>query len=103
MGYGLPGSIGAKVAKPDCQVINIDRDASFNIKMAELSRAARYKITAKVICSNYEMGIVMDLRRLYYEERVHHTQQRMPNLCLLERLLASPPKSVGFHLSLDPN
>ena len=44
MGYGLPACIGAKVAKPDHLVIDIDGDASFNMTLTELSTAAQFNI-----------------------------------------------------------
>jgi thiamine pyrophosphate-dependent acetolactate synthase large subunit-like protein len=35
MGYGLPAALGAKVARPDCLVIDIDGDASFNMTLSD--------------------------------------------------------------------
>lgn len=53
MGYGLPAAIGAKVARPDALVIDLDGDASFNMTLTELSTAAQYNIGIKVIiCKN---------------------------------------------------
>ncbi|KAA8566890.1 hypothetical protein EYC84_009987 [Monilinia fructicola] len=47
MGYGLPAAIGAKVARPDALVIDIDGDASFNMTLTELSTAAQFNIGVK--------------------------------------------------------
>ncbi len=47
MGYGLPAAIGAKVARPEALVIDIDGDASFNMTLTELSTAAQYNIGVK--------------------------------------------------------
>jgi acetolactate synthase-1/2/3 large subunit len=83
MGYGLPAAIGAKVAKPDCLVIDIDGDASFNMTMIELLTAAKYKIAVKVLLfNNEEMGMVSDLQRLYYSERFVHNCQGNPDFIL---------------------
>jgi acetolactate synthase-1/2/3 large subunit len=105
MGYGLPAAIGAKIAKPDCLVIDIDGDASFNMTIAELSTAARYNIGVKILlCNNHEMGMVMDLQRLYYEERIHQTQQRNPDFVLATEALGvaaekcSVPSELGSKL-----
>ena len=54
MGYGLPAAIGAKVAKPDCLVIDIDGDASFSMTLTELSTAAQFNIGVKIIILNNE-------------------------------------------------
>jgi acetolactate synthase-1/2/3 large subunit len=59
MGYGLPASIGAKVARPDHLVIDIDGDASFSMTLTELSTAAEFNIGVKVIIlNNGEQGMV---------------------------------------------
>ncbi|KAF2490763.1 acetolactate synthase [Lophium mytilinum] len=80
MGYGLPAAIGAKLARPDALVVDIDGDASFNMSVTELSTAARNGIAVKVLlCNNDEMGMVMDLQRLYYNGRFGHTKQRNPD------------------------
>lgn len=44
MGFGLPSAIGAKVARPDALVIDIDGDASFCMTLTELSTAAQFQI-----------------------------------------------------------
>ncbi|KAJ6115808.1 hypothetical protein N7523_006225 [Penicillium sp. IBT 18751x] len=54
MGYGLPSAIGAKVARPDCLVVDIDGDASFNMTLTELSTAAQFGIGVKVLLLNNE-------------------------------------------------
>ncbi|KAK0385927.1 hypothetical protein NLU13_7102 [Sarocladium strictum] len=78
MGYGLPAAIGAKLARPDCLVIDIDGDASFGMTMMELATASHYNIGVKVIIfNNEEMGMISDLQRLYYNERF--TQNRPIN------------------------
>lgn len=83
MGFGLPAAIGAKMAKPDCLVIDIDGDASFNMTMIELLTAAKYNIAVKVLLlNNEEMGMVSDLQRLYYDNRFVHNRQANPDFVL---------------------
>lgn len=80
MGYGLPAAIGAKVARPDALVIDIDGDASFNMTLTELSTAAQFGIGVKVIIlNNEEQGMVTQWQNLFYEDRYAHTHQRNPN------------------------
>src|SRR5438093_13332560 len=47
MGYGYPAAIGAKVACPHRQVIDIDGDGSFLMNIQELATAHIEKIAAK--------------------------------------------------------
>ncbi|KAG7005832.1 acetolactate synthase catalytic subunit [Physcia stellaris] len=84
MGYGLPAAIGAKVAKPDCLVIDIDGDASFSMTLTELSTAAQFNIGVKIIVlNNEEQGMVTQWQSLFYEDRFAHTHQRNPDFLKL--------------------
>jgi thiamine pyrophosphate-dependent acetolactate synthase large subunit-like protein len=51
MGVGLPFGLGAKVAKPDKQVIVVHGDGSFGINAMELDTAVRHRIPVLVIIS----------------------------------------------------
>src|SRR5882672_10914166 len=52
MGYGYPAALGAKVACPDKQVIDIDGDGSFLMNIQELATAHIEKIAAKALILN---------------------------------------------------
>jgi len=80
MGYGLPAAIGAKVARPDALVIDIDGDASFNMTLTEMSTAKQFNIGVKIIMlNNEEQGMVTQWQNLFYEDRYSHTHQKNPN------------------------
>ncbi|KAL4991312.1 thiamine diphosphate-binding protein [Aspergillus falconensis] len=84
MGYGLPAAIGAKVARPDCLVIDIDGDASFNMTLTELTTAAQFNIGIKVLLlNNEEQGMVTQWQNLFYEDRYSHTHQKNPDFVRL--------------------
>ena len=84
MGYGLPAAIGAKVARPDALVVDIDGDASFNMTLTELSTAAQFNIGVKIIVlNNEEQGMVTQWQSLFYEDRFAHTHQRNPDFVML--------------------
>ena len=84
MGYGLPAAIGAKVAKPDALVIDIDGDASFNMTLTELSTAHQFEIGVKIIVlNNEEQGMVTQWQSLFYEDRFAHTHQKNPDFIKL--------------------
>ena len=52
MGTGLPFGNGAKVAKPDKQVIVLHGDGSFGINAMEIDTAVRHRINTLVVISN---------------------------------------------------
>ena len=45
MGFGYPAAVGAKVARPDKEVIDIDGDGSFLMNVQELATAKIEKIS----------------------------------------------------------
>lgn len=93
MGYGLPAAIGAKVARPDALVIDIDGDASFNMTLTELSSAAQFNIGVKVIVlNNEEQGMVTQWQSLFYEDRFAHTHQQNPDFVRLAESMGVPAK-----------
>ena len=51
MGVGLPFGVGAKVAKPDKQVIVVHGDGSFGLNAMELNTAVRHNIPILVVIS----------------------------------------------------
>jgi acetolactate synthase-1/2/3 large subunit len=67
MGFGYPAALGAKVACPDRQVIDIDGDGSFLMNVQELATAAIEKIAAKVIIlNNQHLGMVVQWEDRFY-------------------------------------
>jgi len=84
MGYGLPAAIGAKVAKPDALVIDIDGDASFNMTLTEMSTAKQFNIGVKIIVlNNEEQGMVTQWQNIFYEDRYAHTHSENPDFMKL--------------------
>ena len=51
MGVGLPFGVGAKIAKPDTQVIVVHGDGSFGLNAMELDTAVRHKVPILVVIS----------------------------------------------------
>jgi thiamine pyrophosphate-dependent acetolactate synthase large subunit-like protein len=51
MGVGLPFGIGAKIARPDKQVVVVHGDGSFGLNAMELDTAVRHKVPILVVIS----------------------------------------------------
>jgi acetolactate synthase-1/2/3 large subunit len=67
MGFGYPAALGAKVACPDKQVIDIDGDGSFVMNVQELATAHIEKIAAKaMILNNQHLGMVVQWEDRFY-------------------------------------
>jgi acetolactate synthase I/II/III large subunit len=67
MGYGYPAALGAKVAFPRRQVVDIDGDGSFLMNIQELATAHIEKIAAKaLVLNNQHLGMVVQWEDRFY-------------------------------------
>lgn len=67
MGFGYPAAMGAKVACPDREVIDIDGDGSFLMNIQELATAHIEKIAAKaLVLNNQHLGMVVQWEDRFY-------------------------------------
>jgi acetolactate synthase-1/2/3 large subunit len=67
MGFGYPAAMGAKVACPDKQVIDIDGDGSFVMNVQELATCKIEGIAAKaMILNNQHLGMVVQWEDRFY-------------------------------------
>jgi acetolactate synthase-1/2/3 large subunit len=74
MGYGYPAAMGAKVALPDRQVVDIDGDGSFLMNVQELATAHIERIAAKaIILNNQHLGMVMQWEDKFFAGNRGHT------------------------------
>ncbi|MCK5588275.1 MAG: biosynthetic-type acetolactate synthase large subunit, partial [Candidatus Lokiarchaeota archaeon] len=70
MGFGFPAAIGAKVAKPDHWVVDVDGDGSFLMTQQELATSVIEDIPVTVIILNDQaLGMVRQWQNLFFEER----------------------------------
>ena len=74
MGFGYPAALGAKVARPDLEVVDIDGDGSFLMNVQELAMAHIENIAAKaIILNNQYLGMVVQWEDLKYGSNRAHT------------------------------
>ncbi len=70
MGFGLPASIGVKLAHPDADVACITGEASIQMCIQELATATQYRTPVKIInLNNQYMGMVRQWQEFSYESR----------------------------------
>ncbi len=74
MGYGLGAAIGAQVANPEKQVINIAGDGCFRMNMNEIATAVRQRLPLiQIVINNQVLGMVHQWQGLFYEKRYSNT------------------------------
>jgi acetolactate synthase-1/2/3 large subunit len=109
MGFGYPAALGAKVACPDKQVIDIDGDGSFLMNIQELATAHIEKIAAKaVVLNNQHLGMVVQWEDNFYAGNRGHTylgdpekrQQIYPDFVSMAHSFNVPAERVLFKRDL---
>ncbi len=109
MGYGYPAALGAKVACPDRQVVDIDGDGSFLMNVQELATAHIEKIAAKaLILNNQHLGMVVQWEDRFYQGNRGNTylgdpenmKQIYPDYITMARGFNVPAERVMFKKDL---
>lgn len=82
MGFGIPASLGAKVASRDRRVLCIDGDGSFQMTFNNLALVREYDLPfVEVVFDNRALMLVKHWQRFLYGGRVIATEfKRPPNL-----------------------
>ena len=74
MGFGFPAAIGAKIAKPNNDVIAVCGDGGFLMVCQDLATIKEYDIPVIiVVLDNRHLGMVAQWQKLFYDERMSHT------------------------------
>jgi len=86
MGFGLPASIGAKVANPNQSIVCISGDSSFQMNIQELGTISQYELNIKIIIiNNGWQGMVRQWQESFYGNRFSNSYMRngMPNFSIV--------------------
>lgn len=79
MGYGLPAALGAQVAFPDRQVIDISGDGSFQMNSQEMATLVQYRLPVKIaILNNNFLGMVRQWQQMFFNRRYSQTCMELP-------------------------
>ena len=71
MGYSVPAAMGAKLAKPNREVVAICGDGSFQMSFMELATLCQHDIPIKiVVMCNQRLGMVRELQYKHYDNNL---------------------------------
>ena len=74
MGFGLPAAVGAKVARPQDEVVLVSGDGSFLMNVQELGTLRRAQLPVKmVLLDNQRLGMVRQWQELFFDGRFSET------------------------------
>jgi acetolactate synthase-1/2/3 large subunit len=80
MGFGLPAAIGAKMARPDREVVSISGDGGYQMTIQELGTIFQQKAAVKIVVLNNEfLGMVRQWQQLFFDKRYASTEMTNPD------------------------
>jgi len=80
MGFCLPAAIGAKMGKPETQVIAVIGDGGFQMTIQELGTIFQTKTPVKIVVLNNEfLGMVRQWQEMFFDKRYASTTMVNPD------------------------
>jgi acetolactate synthase-1/2/3 large subunit len=95
MGFGLPASIGAKIGKPEKQVVAFIGDGGFQMTIQELGTILHHKIPVKIILlNNTFLGMVRQWQDMFFNKRYASTELVNPDFVKIAEGYGIPARRV---------
>jgi acetolactate synthase I/II/III large subunit len=102
MGFCLPAAIGAKMGKPNSEVIAIIGDGGFQMTIQELGTIFQYKTPVKIIVLNNEfLGMVRQWQELFFDKRYASTHMVNPDFQTIVKGYGIKTKKVEQRVDLN--
>ena len=97
MGFGLPAAVGAKVARPNDQVIAVCGDGSIMMNIQELGTIKRFNLGVKILLiDNAKLGMVKQWQELFFDKRLSETDlSDNPEFVTLARAFDIPGQTIN--------
>ena len=93
MGFALPAAMGAKIGKPEAEVIAIIGDGGFQMTLQELGTIYQSNIGIKIlILNNNFLGMVRQWQALFFDKRYSSTEMINPDFVAIAK---------GFHITAE--
>ena len=103
MGFALPASLGAAVARPDKQVIAFIGDGGFQMTIQELGTIMQEKLPVKIVLLNNNfLGMVRQWQDMFFEKRYAETEMQNPDFVKIGEGYRIKSKEVDKRELLEP-
>jgi acetolactate synthase-1/2/3 large subunit len=91
MGFGLPSGMGAKIGRPDKEVITFVGDGGFQMTIQELGTIMQYNVPVKIIVlNNNYLGMVRQWQDMFFDKRYASTELVNPDFIMIARAYNIP-------------
>jgi len=102
MGFGLPASIGAKIGRPDRQVIAVIGDGGFQMTIQELGTMSQSNVAVKIVLmNNGYLGMVRQWQQLFFNRRYSYTELKNPDFITIAKGYNIKGKRLSKRENLD--
>lgn len=102
MGFGLPASIGAKISRPDREVVLFLGDGGFQMTEQELGMIMEYHVKVKIVLLNNNfLGNVRQWQHLFFNSRYSSTPMLNPDFKMLAGAYGVKCEDVAHRDQLD--
>jgi acetolactate synthase-1/2/3 large subunit len=96
MGFGLPAAVGAKIGKPEKEVIAFLGDGGFQMTIQELGTILHYRIPVKIIVlNNGFLGMVRQWQDMFFKKRYASTELVNPDFVAIAEGFSVKAKKVS--------
>lgn len=104
MGFGLPAAIGAKMSRPDDEVVLVSGDGSFMMNVQELGTIRRARLKVKmVLLDNQRLGMVRQWQELFFDGRYSETNlSDNPDFVALAAACGIPGETITCKEEIGP-
>lgn len=95
MGYGLPASIGAKIALPNREVVLFVGDGGLQMTIQELGTILEWGVGVKIVLLNNSfLGMVRQWQQLFFDRRYSSTPMTNPDFVKIAEAYSIPAEKV---------
>jgi acetolactate synthase-1/2/3 large subunit len=95
MGFGLPAAIGAKIGRPDKDVVVFTGDGGFQMTIQELGTILHFSVPVKIVLlNNGWLGMVRQWQEMFFDKRYSATEMVNPNFMKIAEAYSVPSRRV---------
>lgn len=95
MGFALPAALGAKLGRPEKEVVAVIGDGGYQMTFQELGTIMQYQIPVKIIVLNNSfLGMVRQWQQLFHEKRYSFTEMENPDFVMIAEAFRIPARKV---------
>ncbi len=102
MGFGLPAAFGAKLAKPDKEVVSFIGDGGFQMTLQELGLCAQWNVGVKIVLlDNNYLGMVRQWQQLFFDKRYSSVELQNPDFITIAKGFGVPGRTIDHDKDLE--